>query len=203
MVMGPTCGLLLGDLGAEVIKVEPPKGDNTRNLLGAGSGFYPLFNRNKKSLSLDLKTNEGRAAAYKLIAGADIVSHNFRPETMVAQGMDYETLSKMNPRLIYVEMSGFLPGPYENRTALDEVVQMMGGLAYMTGPVGQPLRAGSSVNDIMGGLFGGIAALAALKERESTGLGQKVQSALFENNVSGGSAHHAVCDYWRACCPHA
>jgi crotonobetainyl-CoA:carnitine CoA-transferase CaiB-like acyl-CoA transferase len=183
MVMGPTCGMLLADLGAEVIKVEPPKGDNTRKLLGSGAGFYPLFNRNKKSLTLDLKTPEGREAAHKLIATADIVSHNFRPETMAAQGLDYDTLQKINPRLIYIELRGFLPGPYEHRTALDEVVQMMGGLAYMTGPVGQPLRAGSSVNDIMGGLFGGIAAMAALREREQTGLGQKVQSALYENNI--------------------
>ena len=183
MVMGPTCGMLLADLGAEVIKVEPPKGDNTRKLLGSGAGFYPLFNRNKKSLTLDLKTPEGREAAHKLIATADIVSHNFRPETMAAQGLDYDTLQKINPRLIYIELRGFLPGPYEHRTALDEVVQMMGGLAYMTGPIGQPLRAGSSVNDIMGGLFGGIAAMAALREREQTGLGQKVQSALYENNI--------------------
>ncbi len=187
MVMGPTCGMLLADLGAEVIKVEPPKGDNTRKLLGSGAGFYPLFNRNKKSLTLDLKTEAGREAAHKLIATADIVSHNFRPETMAAQGLDYETLKAINPRLIYIELRGFLPGPYEHRTALDEVVQMMGGLAYMTGPVGQPLRAGSSVNDIMGGLFGGIAAMAALKERDDpvngTGLGQKVQSALYENNI--------------------
>jgi crotonobetainyl-CoA:carnitine CoA-transferase CaiB-like acyl-CoA transferase len=183
MVMGPTCGMLLADLGAEVIKVEPLSGDNTRKLLGSGAGFYPLFNRNKKSLTLDLKTPQGIEAAHKLIATADIVSHNFRPETMAAQGLDYETLQKINPRLIYIELRGFLPGPYDHRTALDEVVQMMGGLAYMTGPVGQPLRAGSSVNDIMGGLFGGIAAMAALRERELTGLGQKVQSALYENNI--------------------
>ena len=183
MVMGPTCGMLLADLGAEVIKVEPPKGDNTRKLLGSGAGFYPLFNRNKKSLILDLKTPEGREAVLKLIATADIVSHNFRPETMAAQGLDYASLKKLNPRLIYIAMKGFLPGPYEHRTALDEVVQMMGGLAYMTGPVGQPLRAGTSVNDIMGGMFGAIAAMAALAQREKTGLGQEVQSALYENNI--------------------
>ena len=183
MVMGPTCGMLFADLGAEVIKVEPPKGDNTRKLLGSGAGFYPLFNRNKKSLVLDLKTPEGREAALKLVATADIVSHNFRPETMAAQGLDYESLKKLNPRLIYIALKGFLPGPYEHRTALDEVVQMMGGLAYMTGPAGQPLRAGSSVNDIMGGMFGAIAAMAALAQRQKTGLGMQVQSALFENNV--------------------
>jgi crotonobetainyl-CoA:carnitine CoA-transferase CaiB-like acyl-CoA transferase len=183
MVMGPTCGMLLADLGAEVIKVEPLKGDNTRKLLGSGAGFYPLFNRNKKSVTLDLSTNEGREAAHRLIATADIVSHNFRPETMASQGLDYETVKRINPRAIYISLKGFLPGPYEHRTALDEVVQMMGGLAYMTGPVGQPLRAGSSVNDIMGGLFGAIAAMAALRERERTGLGQEVQSALYENNI--------------------
>jgi crotonobetainyl-CoA:carnitine CoA-transferase CaiB-like acyl-CoA transferase len=183
MVMGPTCGMVFADLGAEVIKVEPPKGDNTRNLLGSGAGFYPLFNRNKKSLVLDLKTAEGREAVLKLIGTADIVSHNFRPETMAAQGLDYASLKKLNPRLIYIALKGFLPGPYEHRTALDEVVQMMGGLAYMTGPVGQPLRAGTSVNDIMGGMFGAIAAMAALAQREKTGLGQEVQAALYENNI--------------------
>jgi crotonobetainyl-CoA:carnitine CoA-transferase CaiB-like acyl-CoA transferase len=183
MVMGPTCGMVFADLGAEVIKVEPPKGDNTRNLLGSGAGFYPLFNRNKKSLVLDLKTPEGREAVLKLIATADIVSHNFRPETMAAQGLDYASLKKLNPRLIYIALKGFLPGPYEHRTALDEVVQMMGGLAYMTGPVGQPLRAGTSVNDIMGGMFGAIAAMAALAQREKTGQGQEVQAALYENNI--------------------
>jgi crotonobetainyl-CoA:carnitine CoA-transferase CaiB-like acyl-CoA transferase len=183
MVMGPACGMVFADLGAEVIKVEPPKGDNTRNLLGSGAGFYPLFNRNKKSLTLDLKTPEGCEAVLKLIATADIVSHNFRPETMAAQGLDYASLKKLNPRLIYIALKGFLPGPYEHRTALDEVVQMMGGLAYMTGPVGQPLRAGTSVNDIMGGMFGAIAAMAALAQREKTGLGQEVQAALYENNI--------------------
>ncbi len=183
MVMGPTCGMVFADLGAEVIKVEPPKGDNTRNLLGSGAGFYPLFNRNKKSLILDLKTPEGREAVLRLIATADIVSHNFRPETMAAQGLDYASLKALNPRLIYIALKGFLPGPYEHRTALDEVVQMMGGLAYMTGPVGQPLRAGTSVNDIMGGMFGAIAAMAALAQREKTGLGQEVQAALYENNI--------------------
>jgi crotonobetainyl-CoA:carnitine CoA-transferase CaiB-like acyl-CoA transferase len=183
MVMGPTCGMVFADLGAEVIKVEPPKGDNTRHLIGSGAGFYPLFNRNKKSLVLDLATPGGREAVLKLIATADIVSHNFRPETIAAQGLDYASLQKLNPRLIYIALKGFLPGPYAHRTALDEVVQMMGGLAYMTGPIGQPLRAGTSVNDIMGGMFGAMAAMAALAQREKTGLGQEVQAALYENNI--------------------
>ena len=183
MVMGPTCGLVLADLGAEVIKVEPPGGDNTRRLLGSGAGFYPLFNRNKKSLVLDLQTPEGREAVLRLIDTADVVSENFKSGTMEKLGLDYEHLRQRNPRLIYVSHKGFLPGPYDHRTALDEVVQMMGGLAYMTGRPGDPLRAGSSVNDIMGGLFGAIGVMAALAERERTGQGQQVQSALFENNV--------------------
>ena len=183
MVMGPACGLLLGDLGAEVIKVEPIDGDATRRLLGSGAGFFPAFNRNKKSIALDLKTPEGVQAALRLVATADIVSENFKPGTMKKLGLDYESLKKLNPRLIYVSHKGFLPGPYEQRTALDEVVQMMGGLAYMTGRAGDPLRAGTSVNDIMGGMFGAIGAMAALRQRELTGGGCEVQSALFENNV--------------------
>jgi crotonobetainyl-CoA:carnitine CoA-transferase CaiB-like acyl-CoA transferase len=183
MVMGPTCGLLLADLGAEVIKVEPIEGDNTRRLLGSGSGFFPTFNRNKKSIALDLKKPEGVEAALRLIATADIVSENFKPGTMKKLGLDYDTLAKLNPRLIYVSHKGFLPGPYDHRTALDEVVQMMGGLAYMTGRSGDPLRAGTSVNDIMGGMFGAIGAMAALRQRDLTGKGCEVQSALFENNV--------------------
>ncbi len=183
MVMGPTCGMVLADLGAEVIKVEPLAGDSTRKLLGSGAGFYPLFNRNKKSLAVDMKSDRGREVVLKLIATADIVSENFKTETMQKLGLDYATLSKTDERLIYVSHKGFLPGPYDHRTALDEVVQMMGGLAYMTGRPGDPLRAGSSVNDIMGGMFGAIGAMAALTQRAQTGKGQEVQSALFENNI--------------------
>ena len=183
MVMGPTCGMVLGDLGAEVIKVEPLAGDSTRKLLGAGAGFYPLFNRNKKSLAINLQSDKGHEVVLRLIGTADIVSENFKTETMHKLGLDYATLSRRDERLIYVSHKGFLPGPYDHRTALDEVVQMMGGLAYMTGRPGDPLRAGSSVNDIMGGMFGAIGAMAALAQRAQTGKGQEVQSALFENNI--------------------
>ena len=183
MVMGPTCGMALGDLGAEVIKVEPLTGDSTRRLLGSGAGFYPLFNRNKKSIALDLQSPQGREVVMRLVASADVVSENFKTSTMQKLGLDYAALSQLYPRLIYVSHKGFLPGPYDHRTALDEVVQMMGGLAFMTGRPGDPLRAGSSVNDIMGGLFGAMGAMAALMQREQTGKGQEVQSALFENNI--------------------
>ena len=183
MVMGPTCGMILADLGAEVIKVEPLTGDNTRKLLGSGAGFFPMFNRNKKSIAVDVKSPRGREIVLKLVAGADVFSENFKSGTMDKLGFGYEALASLNPRLIYVSHKGFLPGPYDHRTALDEVVQMMGGLAYMTGPQGRPLRAGSSVNDIMGGMFGAIGVLASLQQRARTGRGQQVASALFENNV--------------------
>ncbi|WP_343672600.1 CaiB/BaiF CoA-transferase family protein [Paraburkholderia heleia] len=189
MVMGPTCGMILADLGAEVIKIEPPGGDKTRNLPGLGIGFFRSFNRNKKSVVLDINTESGRAAAVELIGECDVMLENFRPGLMEKLGLDYATLSQRYPRLIYVSHKGFLPGPYEKRLALDEVVQMMGGLSYMTGPAGRPLRAGTSVNDIMGGMFGAIGVLAALRERDATGCGQEVQSALFENCVFLSAQH--------------
>ncbi|MEI7297437.1 CaiB/BaiF CoA-transferase family protein [Paraburkholderia tropica] len=189
MVMGPTCGMILADLGAEVIKIEPPGGDKTRKLPGLGIGFFRAFNRNKKSVVLDINTPDGHAAAVELIGQCDVMLENFRPGLMAKLGLDYETLSKIYPKLIYVSHKGFLPGPYEKRLALDEVVQMMGGLSYMTGPVGRPLRAGTSVNDIMGGMFGAIGVLAALRERDATGRGQEIQSALFENCVFLSAQH--------------
>ena len=196
MVMGPTCGLILADLGAEVVKVEPAgKGDPTRYLRSTGAGFFASFSRNKKSVTLDLDAPEGIDGARDLVARADVFLENFRPGALAAKGLGYDALSQLNPRLVYCSLKGFLAGPYEKRTALDEVVQMMSGLAYMTGPVGRPLRAGAPVNDMMGGMFGAIAILAALRERDSTGRGQYVQSGLFENCAWLVSTHmmqHAV-----------
>ncbi|MDP2021504.1 MAG: CaiB/BaiF CoA-transferase family protein [Hydrogenophaga sp.] len=192
MVMGPTCGMILADLGAEVIKVEPPGGDKTRTLPGLGIGFFRSFNRNKKSVVLDIQTEEGLATAKELIGQCDVLLENFRPGLMDKLGLGHEALREQFPRLIYVSHKGFLPGPYESRLALDEVVQNMAGLTYMTGPFGRPLRAGSSVNDIMGGMFGAIGVLAALRERDrvgGTGQGQEIQSALFENCCLLASQH--------------
>jgi crotonobetainyl-CoA:carnitine CoA-transferase CaiB-like acyl-CoA transferase len=181
MVMGPTAGMALADLGAEVIKVEPaPAGDSTRHLTGSGTGFYAAFGRGRRSLCVDMKTREGRALVQRLATRADVLIENFRPGAMAKLGLGYAELAALNPRLVYCSCKGFLPGPYEHRTALDEVVQMMGGLAYMTGLEGRPLRAGSSVIDIMGGLSAVIAILAALREREQTGQGGEVQAGLFE-----------------------
>jgi crotonobetainyl-CoA:carnitine CoA-transferase CaiB-like acyl-CoA transferase len=191
MVMGPSCGLVLADLGAEVIKVEPLAGDNTRRLEGAGCGFFPVFNRNKKSFAVDLQQPEGRSLVLKLLGKADVLTENFRPGALDKLGFGFEQMKSHNPRLIYCSLKGFLNGPYEHRPALDEVTQMMGGLAYMTGLPERPLRAGSSVVDILGGTFAAVGILAALREREATGRGTRITSALFETTAYLVAQHMA------------
>ncbi|MBY6189623.1 CoA transferase [Microbulbifer agarilyticus] len=183
MVMGPAAGGILADLGAEVTKVEPCQGDNTRRLRGSGAGYFAMYNRNKRSLALDLKSKEGKDIALRLVDEADVVIENFRHGAMDRLGLGYADLSARNPRLIYCSLKGFLSGPYEHRTALDEVTQMMGGLAYMTGLPDRPLRAGTSVVDITGGMFGVIAILSALQQRQTSGRGQQVTSSLFETTA--------------------
>ncbi|WP_439402823.1 CaiB/BaiF CoA transferase family protein [Bradyrhizobium sp. DASA03068] len=183
MVMGPSCGLILADLGADVIKVEPTKGDRTRTFKGSAAGFFATYCRNKRSIALDTSSAMGQDIARKLIASSDVLIENFRPGLLKRIGLDYDSVAAFAPRLIYCSLKGYLPGPYENRLALDEVVQMMGGLAYMTGLPDRPMRAGASVNDVMGGMFGVIAIQAALAERQRTGRGRYIQSALYENNV--------------------
>ena len=184
MVMGPTCGLILADLGADVVKVEPAQdGDKTRYLPGSGSGYFGAYNRNKRSISVNLKSEEGLKFAKELVCASDVLIENFGAGVLDRLGLGYDTMQKINPNLVYCALKGFLSGPYEKRAALDEVVQMMGGLAYMTGPEGNPMRAGASVNDVMGGLFGVIAIQAALLERHQTGIGTFVRSGLFESNM--------------------
>src|SRR5262245_36430239 len=181
-VMGPCAGLLFADLGADVVKVEPaPAGDHTRGLPGFTAGFFAGFNRNKRSIAIDLKRPEGQAVAHRLIGQADLMLENYGPGTMERLNCGYEQVRHLNPRMIYLALKGFLAGPYEQRPALDEVVQFMAGICYLTGPAGKPLRAGVSRNDIGGAVFGVTAALAALRERDVTGEGQRVGSALFEN----------------------
>lgn len=183
MVMGPAAGLILADLGADVVRIEPVGGDSTRRLPGSGAGYFPMYNRNKRSLCVDLKSDAGRDAVLQLLDKADVLIENFRPGTMDRLGLGPDALGKRNPRLVYCSEKGFLPGPYEHRTALDEVAQMMGGLAYMTGPPGQPLRAGTSVIDVQGGMFGAVGIIAALFQRQATGRGQNVVASLFESTV--------------------
>jgi crotonobetainyl-CoA:carnitine CoA-transferase CaiB-like acyl-CoA transferase len=190
-VMGPSGGLVLADLGADVVKIEPTQGEATRFLGGFASGFFNYFNRNKRSLAVDLKSARGRALVHRLVAKADIVLENYAPGTMERLGCGYDALSAINPRLIYCALKGYLSGPYEKRSALDEVAQFQSGLAYMTGPRGKPLRAGASVVDILGGTFAAVAILAALRERDQTGKGQLVKSALYESAVYFMSTHIA------------
>jgi crotonobetainyl-CoA:carnitine CoA-transferase CaiB-like acyl-CoA transferase len=184
VVMGPSCGMILAELGADVIKVEPaPQGDRTRNLEGHVAGSFVYFNRSKQSIGLNLKTVGGRSVAHRLLKDADVLTENFAPGTADRLGIGYEEVSKLNPQLVYCSLKGYLPGPYENYTALDEVVQYSTGLAYMTGLPDRPLRAGSSVVDIAGGMFGVIGILSALLQRDETGLGRHVQSALYESSA--------------------
>lgn len=191
-IMGPSAGLVMADLGADVIKIEPsPGGDKTRRMPGFAAGFFGAFNRNKRGLAVDLKSTEGLKLAHKLVESADVIIENYAPGTMDRLGCGYKKLASINPRIIYCELKGFLSGPYEHRPALDEVVQFMGGLAYMTGPPGRPLRAGASVIDIMGGTYAVVGIMAALRDRERTGKGQLVKSALFESTVFLMAQHMA------------
>jgi len=191
-VMGPSAGLILADLGAEVIHIEPVEGDSTRLLKGFGQGFFSCYNRNKKSLAIDIKSPEGKEIIYQLVEKADVVIENFGPGTMERLSYGYDQLKKINPRLIYSSLKGFMPGPYEKRHAMDEVVQMMGGLAYMTGRPGDPLRAGTSIVDITGGMFGCMGVLLALYEREKTGKGKMVRAGLFETTAFVMGQHMAL-----------
>ncbi|MHC2254972.1 crotonobetainyl-CoA:carnitine CoA-transferase CaiB-like acyl-CoA transferase [Bradyrhizobium embrapense] len=182
MVMGPTCGMILAQLGAEVIKVEPPAGDKTRSLGGMGVSFFPLFNRGKRSVMLDLAKPEDRDTMHRLLASADVFLENFRDGQLDKQGLGPEELRAKYPHLIIAGHKGFLSGPYDHRPALDEVVQMMSGLAAMTGTRDKPQRVGSSANDIMGGMFGVISILAALYQKRGGNTdGADIRIGLFEN----------------------
>ena len=186
MVMGPTCGMVLAQLGAEVIKVEPPAGDKTRSLGGMGISFFPLFNRGKRSVVLDFGRAEDRETMHRLLASADVFLENFRDGQLEKQGLGADELRRKYPQLIVCGHKGFLSGPYEHRPALDEVVQMMSGLAAMTGTQEKPQRVGSSANDIMGGMFGAISILAALYQKRGGAKvadrgGADIRIGLFEN----------------------
>jgi len=182
MVMGPTCGMILAQLGAEVIKVEPPSGDKTRDLGGMGTSFFPLFNRGKRSVVLDFAKVKDRETMHHLLETADVFLENFRDGQLEKQGLSAKELREKYPNLIVVGHKGFLSGPYEHRPALDEVVQMMSGLAAMTGTKERPQRVGSSANDIMGGMFGVISILAALyQKRGGKADGAEIRIGLFEN----------------------
>lgn len=194
-VMAPTCGLILADLGATVVRVERVEGDPTRSLKGFGAGFFGYLNRNKESVAIDIKNPQSRPVLESAFRWADVIIENFGPGVMDRLGYGYENASKVNPGVVYCALKGFLPGPYEARPALDEVVQMMGGLAYMTGPLGKPIRAGASIVDMTGGMFGVIGITAALRAREQTGRGAFVTSALYETTAFLVGQHMAMAQF--------
>ncbi|MDE3076691.1 MAG: CoA transferase, partial [Chloroflexota bacterium] len=184
IIAGPTAGLILADLGAEVIKIERPDGgDQARHMPGGVSAHFHLFNRNKRGIAVDLKASGGKKVLLELVRKADVVVDNYAPGVLERLGFGYEALSEVNPRIICLSVKGFLPGPYEHRPSLDELCQMMGGLAFMTGPAGQPLRAGASIVDIGAASYGVIGVMAALWQRERTGKGQKITAGLFETTA--------------------
>ena len=185
IIAGPSAGLLLADLGADVIKVERPgQGDQTRGMPAGNGANFHFLNRNKRSIAVDLKgSSEGRELFLRLARRSDLVIDNFAHGAVEALGLGYEVLSRENPALIYLAVKGFLPGPYEARPFLDELAQMSAGLAFMTGPRGQPMRAGASIVDVGAAAYGIVAVLAALHQRTQTGRGQKITSGLYETTV--------------------
>lgn len=187
---GPTAAMWLGDLGADVIKIENPgKGEDARSsgppFYNGESAFFLAANRNKRSLALDLKRPEGQEIFRKLAATADVVVENFRPGVMDALGIGYDTVAEENPGVIYCSISGYgKDGPYASRPGLDQIIQGVSGLMSITGfEGGEPTRVGIPIADLLTGLFGAYGVLAALQARERTGRGQRVETSLLESMV--------------------
>jgi crotonobetainyl-CoA:carnitine CoA-transferase CaiB-like acyl-CoA transferase len=200
IVAGPTAGLIFSELGAEVIKIERPNGGDQFRARPDQS-FFSRFNCNKRSMVLDLKNPQGKEIFFRLLKTADVVVDNYAPGVLERLGLGYETMHRTNPKIIHCSIKGFLPGPYGDRPLLDEPAQMMGGLAYMTGPPGQPLRAGTSIIDMSGAMFGVIGILGALHERQKTGRGQEIQVGLFETTVFFVAQHMAMAGVTGICPP--
>lgn len=184
IVAGPTAGLILSDLGYEVIKIERPgDGDIARRLTGSSSGAFPFYNRNKKSLTVDMSSSEGREIFIKLAQRSDIIIDNLGFGAMSRLGLSYETIASHNPAIIYLSMKGYGSGIYEKRKSLDYPIEVHSGLAYMTGLTGKPMRVGGSLVDMSSAMFGVIAVLNALLERNNTGRGKHIDIGLFESSV--------------------
>jgi crotonobetainyl-CoA:carnitine CoA-transferase CaiB-like acyl-CoA transferase len=192
IVAGPTAGLILADLGADVIKIEDPirGGDQSRSNPTGLATFY-FLNRNKRSFAVNLKEPEGKELFLKFAASADVILDNYAPGVLQRLGVDYDRVSEINPRIIQCSINGFLKGPYARRPALDEVAQMMGGIAFMTGLKDQPMRIGASVTDISVATYAVIGILSALLQRTQTGRGQQLTSGLFETVVFWVGQHMA------------
>ncbi len=202
VMAGPFCCMLLGDMGADVIKVEPPgKGDQTRSamgfrLKGADSGGFLALNRNKRSVEINLKSPAGREAFYELVRGADVLVENNRPGVAARLKIDYATLSKINPRLVYASISGFgQTGPWAARPGFDLIAQAMTGIMSVTGhPGGAPVKSSVPIADLGAGLFAAYAILSAVIGREHGGAGQYIDASLFESAL--GLSIWEVSEYW-------
>lgn len=190
VLAGPYCTMVLGDLGADVIKVESPDGDETRAwgppFTNGESAYYLCVNRNKRSIVVDFKTDEGRKILQELVKQSDVLVENFRPGTLARFSLDYESASKANPNLIYCSITGFgQTGPLRDRPGYDFMIQGMGGLMSITGvPDGEPMKVGVAVTDLFAGQNAVIAILAALQARTQTGKGQHLDISLFDSQVA-------------------
>jgi formyl-CoA transferase len=184
VMAGPFCGQVLGDMGADVVKVEPLEGDSTRQSMGAQS--FLAVNRNKRSITLNLKAEEHRAVLHRLVRYADVVLENYRPGVAAKLGAGWEELSELNPRLIYASVSGFgQTGPYAQRPGYDLIAQGLSGVMSVTGePDGDPVKCGIPIGDLSAGLFCAVAILSAVVARERTGEGQRIDTSLFEGALA-------------------
>jgi crotonobetainyl-CoA:carnitine CoA-transferase CaiB-like acyl-CoA transferase len=189
VMAGPFCGMMLADLGADVVKIEPPAGDSTRQMPGAIGSDSPSFNavnRGKRSVVLDLKNREGRQVLERLVRTTDILIENYRPGVMAALGLDYDALARLQPRLIYASISGYgQTGPDRSKGGFDLIAQGVAGIMSVTGePGGRPVKAGVPVTDLAAGLFALVAVLSALESRHRTGRGQRIDTSLVDAGVA-------------------
>jgi crotonobetainyl-CoA:carnitine CoA-transferase CaiB-like acyl-CoA transferase len=191
VMAGPFCGQVLADMGADVVKVEPPEGDPTRHSLGFrmrgdDTAAFMAVNRNKRSLTLDLKSARHQAVLHRLVGEAEVVLENYRPGVAARLGADWDTLCELNPRLIYASVSGFgQTGPYAQRPGYDLIAQGLSGVMSVTGePGGEPVKCGIPIGDLSAGLFCAVAILSAVVARERTGRGQRIDTSLFEGALA-------------------
>jgi crotonobetainyl-CoA:carnitine CoA-transferase CaiB-like acyl-CoA transferase len=187
VIAGAYCSLILADLGADVVKIEPPGGESTRGITGAAFRAYDFVNRNKRAIALDLTTERGAGVLRKLAETADVFVENYRPGSLDRMGLGYAALAKINPRLVYCSVSGFgLDGPYRERGGFDLIAQAMSGLMSYVGEKGSeaPCSTAVPISDLNAGVFGAVGILAALQSRHATGKGQHVETSLLESALA-------------------
>jgi crotonobetainyl-CoA:carnitine CoA-transferase CaiB-like acyl-CoA transferase len=187
VIAGAWCSLILADLGADVVKIEPPTGETTRGHPGTAFRAFDFVNRNKRAIALDLTTEAGAGVVRRLAASADVFVENYRPGSLDRMGLGYAALKAINPRIVYASVSGFgLDGPYRDRGGFDLIAQAMSGIMSFTGEEGsdKPVAAGVPISDLNAGMFAAIGVLAALRHRDATGEGQHVETSLLESALA-------------------